>query len=208
METIIKALNRRYATGLYDTTRKVSDENLNTILEAMRLAPSSFGLQPWKFIVVTNPDLRAQMKEYSNGQGKVAEASHLIVVASKKTLTENDVDEYMNTISTTRGMPIEALAWFKSMIMGIVNSMDAASMQTWNAKQSYIAVGIGLVAAAEQWIDASPMEWFIPEKINELLGLTDYTANVLIAVWYRSPDEAAQHYAKVRYPMDKIVEHK
>ena len=208
MENIITALNRRYATNMYDTTKKVSESDLTTILEAMRLAPSSFGLQPWKFIVVANPEKRQQILDNSRGQTKVTEASHLIAIAAKKNLTEEDVDTYMNSIATTRNIPVEGLAWFKWMIMWVISNKDQASIQTWNAKQTYIALGFGLVAAATLGIDASPMEWFAADKVDEILGLTDYTTITLMPIWYRSIDDQSQHYAKVRFPMDQIIETK
>lgn len=206
MENIINALKRRYATQAYDSSKKVSEEDLNTILEAMRLAPSSFGIQPWKFIVVNNPELREKIKEQSRGAAKITDASHLIVIAAKKNLTESDIDDYMNAIVTTRNIPAEALAWFKGMIMGVIGSRDEEAVQTWNAKQSYIALGFGLAAAATLGIDAGPMEWFHAENVNQILGITDYTATTMMTIWYRSDADQTQYYAKVRFPMDKVVE--
>ncbi len=109
MSNIIEALQWRYATKAYDTTKKVSADDLNTILEAMRLAPSSFGLQPWKFIVVENSELRATLRGYSWDQPQITDASHVIVLCRKNAVTAADVDAYMQNISETRGMPVEQL---------------------------------------------------------------------------------------------------
>lgn len=140
MSTILEALNRRYATKAYDATKKVSDEDLHTILEAMRLSPSSYGLQPWKFIVVTNPELRETLKAASYGQPQITDASHLIVLTVKKDMTESDINAYMESIATTRNMPIESLDGFKNMLLGATGHLDHAMKESWNMKQAYIAL--------------------------------------------------------------------
>ena len=206
MSNIIEALQWRYATKAYDTTKKVSAEDLNTILEAMRLAPSSFGLQPWKFIVVENPELRTTLRGYSWDQPQITDASHLIVLCRKNEITAADVDAYMQNISETRGMPVEQLDGFKQFVGGFIQNLDADTMAARNTKQVYIALGTGLTAAAELKIDATPMEGFDASKYNEALWLTDYSAAVVLTVGYRSADDASANYTKVRYSKEKIVE--
>lgn len=208
MSTILEALNRRYATKAYDATKKVSDENLHTILEAMRLSPSSYGLQPWKFIVVTNAELREKLKAASYGQPQITDASHLIVLTVKKDMTEADVNAYIESIATTRNMPIESLDGFKNMLLGAIGNLDQAMKQTWNTKQAYIALGIGLITAASLKIDATPMEGFNPSQYNEILGLTDYTTAVIMPIGYRSESDDSQHYAKVRFSAEQVIEYK
>lgn len=208
MSTIIEALNRRYATKAYDTTKKVSEQDLHTIMESMRLAPSSFGIQPWKFIVVTDPTIREELKGHSRGQPQVTDASHLIVLTVKKNLTAADIDEYIASIATTRNIPTEALQWFRDMMVGRIEGMDQSSIQAWNTRQSYIALGFGLHTAAQLNVDASPMEWFDPQKYNEVLWLTDYTSTVIMAVGYRSEDDHSQSYAKVRFPAERVIEYR
>lgn len=206
MSNIIEALQWRYATKAYDTTKKVSAEDLNTILEAMRLAPSSFGLQPWKFIVVENPELRATLRGYSWDQPQITDASHIIVLCRKNIVTAADVDAYMQNISETRGMPVEQLDGFKQYVNGFIGNMDETAMSMRNTKQVYIALGTGLTAAAELKIDATPMEGFDASKYNEALGLTDYSAAVVLTVGYRSADDASANYVKVRYSKETLVE--
>ncbi len=208
MSTVLDAMQRRYATKAYDTSKKVSEADLTTILEAMRLAPSSFGLQPWKFIVVENTETREQLKANSRGQPQVTDASHLIVLAVKKSITEADVDAYMQSVASTRNMPVEALAEYKWMIIGTVGSRDDASIRAWNAKQAYIALGVWILTAAQLHIDATPMEGFDASKYDEILGLGDYTTAVIMPVGYRSENDQSQHYAKVRFSAEQIIEHK
>jgi len=208
MSAVLDAMQRRYATKAYDTSKKVSADDLHTILEAMRLAPSSFGLQPWKFIVVENTETREQLKANSRGQPQVTDASHLIVLAVKKAITEADVDAYMQSVASTRNMPIEALAEYKWMIIGTVGSRDEASMHAWNAKQAYIALGIWILTAAQLHIDATPMEGFDASKYDEVLGLGDYTTAVIMPIGYRAESDQSQHYAKVRFSAEQIVEYK
>lgn len=208
MNPILEALNRRYATKAYDSTKKVSDENLQIILEAMRLSASSYGLQPWKFIVVTNPELREKLKAVSYGQPQVTDASHLIVLTVKKDMTVADVDAYMASIAQTRGMPVEALDGFKNMLLWATSHFDQSMKETWNTKQVYIALGTWLLTAASLQIDASPMEWFNSSEYNQLLWLTDYSAAVIMAVWYRAESDEAQHYKKVRYNAEQVIEYK
>lgn len=208
MSTIVEALNRRYATKAYDSTKKVSDADLHTILEAMRLSPSSYGLQPWKFIVVTNSELREKLKAASYGQPQVTDASHLIVLTVKRDMTEADINAYMSSIATTRNIPVESLDGFKNMLLGATGHFDQAMKETWNTKQVYIALGMGLIAAASLNIDATPMEWFNASQYNEILWLTDYTTAVIMPIGYRSADDASQHYAKVRFAAEQVVEYK
>ena len=208
MSTLVEALNRRYATKAYDSTKKISDADLHTILEAMRLSPSSYGLQPWKFIVVTNPELREKLKAASYGQPQVTDASHLIVLTVKKDMTEAEVNAYMNSIATTRNIPVESLDGFKNMLIGATGHLDQSMKQIWNTKQVYIALGVGLVTAASMNIDATPMEGFNASQYNEILWLTDYTTAVIMPIGYRSADDATQHYAKVRYAAEQVVEYK
>jgi nitroreductase len=148
MKTILEALNRRYATKAYDTTKKVSDEDLHTILESMRLSPSSFGLQPWKFIVVTDETIRSQLLVASRSQTQVTDASHLVILAVKKDITEEDINTFITSVATTRNIPVESLDGYKGIIIGATQNLDQAAKQIWNSKQAYIALGIGLTTAA------------------------------------------------------------
>ena len=192
--------NWRYATKKFDTTKKVSTEDLNTLKEAIRLSASSFGLQPYKVLIIENPEIRAQLVGASWGQKQIADASHLIVFANELNLGEAHVDAYFKNLIETRGIPAEAIKdyseFMKSSVLGIPEDIRAI----WAAKQTYIALGNLLNAAAELKIDVTPMEGFVAEQYNEILGLKamGLNASLIAPIGYRHEEDATQHYAKVR----------
>jgi nitroreductase len=159
-EQLINQLNWRYAVQQFDPHHKISPADWATLEEALILSPSSFGLQPWKFIVVTEPAIRARLVPVSYGQSKVAEASHLVVFAIKKNLGEKDVINYIDRIAEVRGAPREALKEFEGMLLGFVKGQQPAELKNWAARQAYIALGNFLTSAAVLGIDAAPMEGF------------------------------------------------
>jgi nitroreductase len=165
MNTLNTQLNWRYATKRMNGT-EVPQAKLDSILEAIRLAPSSYGLTPYKALVIKDMELRKKIQAAAWMQPQVVEGSHLIVFATWDTITEKNVDDYMALVSKTRGMPVSALADFKKYIMGTVNSLDAAGKVTWAAKQAYIALGMGLAAAALEEVDSTPMEGFDPAQLD------------------------------------------
>jgi nitroreductase len=208
MKNITQALNWRYATKKFDTTKKLSAEQLETLLESLRLTASSYGLQPWKFLVVENPELRTQIRGAAWDQSQVTEASHLIVLCAKTDVNEATVDEYMTSIAATRKMPIEALAGFSQMLKGAISGKSQAELTTWAAKQVYIALGTLLTTAALLEIDACPMEGFDPAAVNTILGLNtqNLTATVLCPVGLRDASDDMITRAKVRFPKEKVIE--
>ena len=217
MKTVIEALNRRYATKKFDTTKKLSQADMDVLLESLRLSPSSFGLQPWKFIHVKNTEMRKELQDASRGQPQITEASDLIVIAVRTNLDESDVDAYVQDMKEIRGnnleeLPedfknIEKLMEFKNMMLNTITARTQEQLKGWNQKQAYIAMGTILTTAALLWIDACPMEWFDPEKYNEILGLSELwlTATVVIPVGYRSEDDKYAYLAKVRFPKEKVI---
>jgi nitroreductase len=200
MSQFIKNANWRYATKKFDTTKKVSTEDLNTLKEAIRLSASSFGLQLYKVIIVENPELRAQLQPASWGQTQIVDASHLIVFANQTTVENVDVDNYINNVAATRNLPVEALTGYGDYMKGAIGNMPEDVKPTWTAKQTYIALGNLLNAAAELKIDVTPMEGFAPAQYNEILGLDKLNLNAALvaAVGYRHAEDATQHSAKVR----------
>ncbi len=203
MESIITSLNWREATKAFDPEKKLSAEQLDTLLEAARLAPSSYGLQPWNFVVVTDPEVRAKLREASWGQAQVTDASHLIVLAAK-TPSDALVDEYIADIAETRGVTTESLDGFSQMMKGMLAGLDEAARLTWAKKQVYLALGVLATAAAELRIDGCPMEGFDAGKYDEILGLTELglSATVLFPVGFRAADNGM---TKVRFPKEKLV---
>jgi len=207
MNEIIDALNWRYATKKFDTTKKLNQDDMDILLEALRLSPSSFGLQPWKFIQVKNPETRMQLQENSRGQPQVTEASDLLVIAVKTNVQESDVDEYLQSIVDTQGVSIDNLDGLKNMLIGTIGARTPEQLKGWNQKQAYIAMGVLLTVCASMKIDACPMEGFDPVKYDEMLGLDKLwlTATLVIPVGYRSEDDKYANAPKVRFSKEKLI---
>lgn len=208
MSDILKALNWRYATKLYDPSKKISENDFNELLEVIRLAPSSFGLQPWKFIVVENKELRNKIKEKAWGQTQVTDASHLIVFCAKTDIAEDYIKEYIKDTANIRNISPETLKGFEDMMLGFRKGHTKESISEWSKRQTYIPLGMLLQAAALKKIDATPMEGFSPEEVNEILNLKKegLTSVALCALGYRSNDDKTVHYKKVRHNHSKAID--
>jgi nitroreductase len=206
MSTFLDHQNWRYATKKFDSTKKISTEDLNTLKEAIRLSSSSFGLQPYKVIIVENPELRTQLQASSWGQSQIVEASHLLVFASKTDVSPEYVDGYLQNIATTRGLSLEDVNPYGDYMKGFLANVPADVMPIWTSKQTYLALGNLLNAAAELKIDVTPMEGFVPAQYNEILGLTELglNASLVATIGYRSEEDASQHYAKVRISNEEL----
>jgi nitroreductase len=200
MNTLNKQLNWRYATKRMNG-KTVPQQKIDSILESIRLTPSSYGLTPYKVLVITDTELRKKIQPAAWGQPQIVESSHLLIFAAWDTITEKNVDDYMKLVSETRGMPVDSLAEFKKYIMGTVNALDEAGKVTWAAKQAYIALGTGLNAAALEEVDSTPMEGFDPAKVDEVLGLKEkgLKSVVMLALGYRDAEsDKSATYKKVR----------
>lgn len=204
----IESLNWRYATKRYDTMKKVSEEDIAKIKEAIQLAASSYGLQPYKILDIRDEKLREELKPLSWNQPQITEASHLFLFCNKLEVTTDDVDEFLEMTANERGQSVEDLKEYGDIIKSTLSNFTPDVMQTWTARQTYIALGNGLSAAAQLHVDSSPMEGFDNEAYNEKLGLKEqgYSACVLFAVGYRSDEDELQHAAKVRKPIDTLFE--
>lgn len=203
---IIDALNWRYATKVYGDKKLTSDE-LNTVLEAMRLSASSFGLQPWKFIVVSNPELRTKLRAAAWDQSAVTDASALVVLAVNKNVDDAYIDAYIAFIAKERGIPMEALSSFADMMKGSIKGKTPEEVVGWSKKQVYIALGTGLATAALLNIDATPMEGFDPAQVDEILGLhaLGLGSAVFLALGFRSEADVTANYKKVRFDAKDII---
>ena len=207
-DLLLDQLNWRYATKQFDPHRKISGADWAALEEALVLTPSSFGIQPWKFIVVTDAEVRQQLVAASWGQTKVADCSHLVVFAIKRDLNEKDVENYVDRISEVRQAPRAALADFRDMMVGFVGKRNNGfNINDWAARQAYIALGNFLTSAALLGIDACPMEGIEPEKYNEILGLNEQglSAVVVAAAGYRAPDDTYAALKKVRFPKEEVL---
>lgn len=201
------ALSWRYATKKFDPARKIPDDTWNTLAEALTLAPSSYGLQPWKFLVIKDPALRARLRPASWNQPQITDASHLVVLCRRTTLTAADVDRYVDRIVEVRGVPKAALNDYRGMMLGSVNAPNA-NHSAWNANQVYIALGFFLAAAAMAGVDACPMEGFDKDQYDQILGLSGsgYASTVVAAAGYRAADDAFASMKKVRFPAADLIE--
>ena len=200
MSTFLEDQNWRYATKKFDPTKKISTEDLNTLKEAIRLSSSSYGLQPYKVFIIENPELRAKIQPAAWGQSQVIDASHLIVFANQKEVSNDDIDSYLKNISETRNIPETALSGYGGFMKGAIGAKSSEEKENWTSKQTYLALANLLNAAAELKIDVTPMEGFVPEQVNEILGFNEMglNASLLSPIGYRSEEDATQHLKKVR----------
>lgn len=204
---LIEKLNRRYATKRMNGTT-VPAEKVESILESIRLAPTSYGLQPFKVLVVEDPKVREQIYNEACQQPQILEGSHVLIFAATKNVDARQADEYMELIAQTRGIPLESLKDFRSYFEPIV-AADAESNFKWTSRQAYIALGVGLVAAANEDVDATPMEGFSPQAIDKLFDLEarNLGSVCILTLGYR--DEEKDYLAKapkVRKAKDQLFE--
>ena len=209
-ETLINQLNWRYATKKFDSTRKINAQDWATLEQALLLTPSSGGLQPWKFIVVTDPAVRAKLTPASYGQPQINDASHLVVFTAKTGFSAADVDAHIQHVAEIQGAPVETLAPLRGMLIGgIVQSQDENARNAWARNQAYIALGNLLTSAALLGIDACPMEGFDRAQYDEILGLKakGYSSAVIATLGYRSPADKYASAPKVRFPKEQVFIH-
>ncbi len=206
-ESLLEQLNWRYAVKKYDPTRTVSAADWETLENAMLLAPSSYGLQPYKFIIVTDPEMKAKLRPAAYGQPQITDSSHLVVFAYKRVLTPADVARFVDRNAEVRGAERESFAGFEQMLnASATRAIDGGYIEIWNSRQAYIALGFLLKAAALLGIDATPMEGFDAAKFNEILGLEDYSAVVLAAVGYRdAASDGLASLPKVRARREDLI---
>lgn len=206
-EAAIHQLKWRYAVKKFDSTKIIPDATWTALEQSLVLAPSSFGLQPWKFFVVKNPEVRSQLLEHSWKQAQVVDASHLVVLAIKKDMNDTDVDRYIACQAEAHGTTVDALAGYTGMIKGFMGRN--ASVNDWSARQVYIALGQYMTTAAMMGIDTCPIEGFVAPKYDEILGLTElgYASVVLCPAGYRSAEDKYATMPKVRFATDDVVAH-
>lgn len=204
------AFDWRYATKKFDAAKKIPADTWAALEHALVSAPSSFGLQPWKFIVVTDAAVRAKLLPASWNQTQVVEASHLVVFAVRKGVDEAWVDKFLARQVELRGGSLDALAGYRGMMTGFLQKITAAGqLDVWATKQSYIALGQFMAAAAVLGVDACPMEGINPAAYDEIIGLegTDYATVVACAAGYRAADDKYAAAKKVRFPASELVVH-
>lgn len=204
---LLDSLKWRYATKLFDTTKKVSDTDINEILEAFRLSASSFWLQPWKLIIIENPEMRAKLLPVSWNQPQIIDASHLFVLARIENPGDELVESYLNDTVKTRGLTRADLQWYENMMKWFLNSKSVEERNLWATRQVNIALWNLLTFIASKEIDSCPIEWFDPKSYDEVLGLKKLwlASSVVLAIWYRSKDDKYAYAPKVRFDMNDLV---
>ncbi|AWH85433.1 NAD(P)H-dependent oxidoreductase [Flavobacterium album] len=206
MTDYIESLQWRYATKKYDPDKKVSDQDLETLKEAVRLSVSSMGLQPYKVLIVENPEVRRLLREASNNQAAITEASHVFVFANETNVGHSHIENYLDNIIRTREVSRESLAPFSNSMHSFIESQTEDSKNFWTSKQAYLAMSSLINAAAVLHIDATPMEGFNRAAVNEVLGLDKIglSAAVIATIGYRHKDDRFQHLKKVRKSKDEL----
>ncbi len=206
MHDILQALNWRYAVQVFDPAKKVSDADLQTILESGRLAPSSYGIEPWHFLVIENPALRTALRAACFDQEKVTDASHFVVIARRTDVRASIVNELIDRTALTQGVDPAKLEGLRNMVDGYIAGLDDAALDAYVQSQCFIPLGIMVESAALIGVDSGPMGGFIPAQADEVLGLREknLTATVMLALGYRGDDSAAKR-PKVRRAFSDVV---
>lgn len=207
---LLFALQFRYATKQFDSARRIAPEQWQVLEESLRLAPSSFGLQPWKFLVIETPETRSRLQASSWGQSQVVDASHFVVFVTRTDFNDTDLDKWMACLAEAQGKQPADLAGYRGMIAGFASGMTPERLQAWNAHQSYLAMGQFMLAAATLRIDTCPMEGLDPAAYDEILGLsgTGYRTLFACAAGYRSAEDKYAAMPKARYPLSEVIEHR
>jgi nitroreductase/dihydropteridine reductase len=197
MSTLIEKLNWRYAAKRM-TGAIIPQEKLDTILEAIQLSPSSAGLQPYTVLVVSDKDIKAKIHAQAAPQPQILESSHLLIFAAWENITAEDVANYMNLIAETRSIPVESLTQFQNSINQNIVTRTEEENFNWASRQAYIALGHAVVAAATEEVDATPMEGFNSEKLDQILDLKSKKLRsvVVLALGYRDQEKDMLSSAK------------
>jgi nitroreductase len=210
-EHLLSRMHWRYSPKSFDAGKKIPEATWEAIARALVLTSSSYGLQPWKFIVARDPALRETLRAASWNQRQVTECSHYVVLAARVEMDEAYVERYIQSVVNARGVAIESLAGLRKSILGdVVYGARSKIVVEWATRQVYLALGNLLTSAAVLSVDACPMEGFDPAKYDEILGLKDspYRATVACALGYRNPSDPLGKMAKVRFAPGEILDYR
>jgi len=202
----LDALHWRYAVKRFDPQTTIDPELWQAVEKSLVLTPSSFGLQPWRFLVVTDPAVKAQLPAISWGQQQPSDCSHLVVIATLRSIDTQYVDRFLHDTANTRNIPLESLANYRKVILGFLEN-GQERLADWATQQGYIALGQLMATAAYLGIDACPMEGILPAKYDGILGLEEspYASRVACALGYRHPEDGYASNAKVRFSADDLI---
>lgn len=208
-DQLLASLRWRYATKKFDAARKIPAGTWDAIEESLVLTPSSFGLQPWKFIVIQDPGVRANLSPESWKQPQVTEASHYVVLTARTDLDSTDIDAWMARMCEVQGSSQEAVAPLDGMIRGFAQAMSHEARHAWNIRQVYIALGQLMASAALLGIDACPMEGISAAGYDHVLGLegSGYATVVACALGYRAEDDKYAEMPKARFDRSRVINH-
>ena len=207
-QSLLDQLNWRYATKKFDPAKQIPDETWNALEQALVLTPSSFGLQPWKFIVVKDKVVREKLKKASWNQNQITDASHLVVFAQKKDLNAADIEHFIQRIAAVRHVPLPSLNGYKQIMLDFAGKAGrGVGLNEWAGRQVYLALGNFLTCAALLGIDACPMEGIAPDKYDAILGLgkQGWHTRCVAAAGYRAADDSYAALAKVRFPKEEVI---
>lgn len=208
-ETLLEALRWRYATKAFDAGRSIPDDLWQTLEDTLVLTPSSYGLQPWRFLVIRDAALKAELRPHSWNQSQITDASHLVVLLSRRHIEGRDLDRLIEATASSRGLDPTTLAGYRQMMAkDLVDGPRSATIERWASNQVYIALGNLMTAAALLGIDTCPIEGFSPPDYDRLLGLddSDYRSCVVCACGYRSSEDRYAGLAKVRFDRSELIE--
>jgi len=207
---LLESLNWRYATKKFDSSKTISPEIWAALEDSLVLSPSSYGLQPWKFLIITNPETKEKLKPLSWNQSQVTDCSHYVVFTIKKNLTAAHIDHFIDRTAVVRSMPAESMKGYRDiMVSDVVNGPRSLTVNEWATRQTYIALGNFMTSAALVGVDTCPMEGLEPANYDRVLGLPDkgYATVVACAAGYRAEDDKYATLAKVRFLNSEVVEH-
>lgn len=207
---LLGALNWRYATKKFDVSKKIPADTWAALEKTLVLSPSAFGLQPWRFFVVTDPAVRARLAEASYGQSQPLDASHYVVFVARKHIGGEHLDKYMERMAQVRGVPAETLKPFRQVVEASIAQQSAAGLlDISQAQQSFIALGQFMTSAALLGVDTCALGGIDREKYTEILGLDreNYMTLVACAAGYRSDDDKYASIPKVRFEDNDVITH-
>lgn len=207
--SILDSLKWRYATKQFDASKKVSDTDWQTLEDSLVLTPSSFGQQPWQFIVVTDQSVKESLRPHSWGQSQITDCSHLVVLTARTEVSEADVDEWIACLADAQGKTMADLEGYKDVMMGFLEKMSPAETKAWAQRQVYIALGQLMTAAASMNIDTCPLEGIDPSFYDQILDLNDtpFETCVACAIGYRSAEDKYALAPKARFRTEKVIKH-
>jgi nitroreductase len=208
-EQLAGALRWRYATKSFQAGARIPSATWSALEDALVQSPSSYGLQPWKFLVIEAPSLRKTLKPHSWDQPQITDCSHLVVFLARRTIEEADLDRLIQATAEARGLNPEQLAPYRGlMAKDLIHGPRSAVIDRWTSNQVYIALGTFLTAAALLSVDTCPIEGFSPADYDRVLNLetSPYRSCVVCAAGYRAPEDRYAALAKVRYPAEDLIE--